>query len=98
MTSSAVPFFHLRVGQCKYELAPEAERRLQGPGLAVDDLARALIGAGIEPDELEALFVLADAAMYAAKHAGKNCFRHAPPRVQEGRPLDGLRTPAANEG
>ena len=37
------PFFHLRAGQCKYELLSPHEHES-----AIDDLARALIGAGIE--------------------------------------------------
>jgi len=42
------PLFHLRVGQCLYALATAEERSRTGPGTALDNLARALIGAGVE--------------------------------------------------
>ena len=42
------PLFHLRVGQCLYELLDQDERELSGPGTMHDELARALIGGGIE--------------------------------------------------
>ena len=42
------PLFHLRSGQCKYQLVPEESRNDQGKGSPLDELSRALIGAGIE--------------------------------------------------
>jgi tetratricopeptide (TPR) repeat protein len=42
------PLFHLRVGQCLFELASPDARLQTGPSTAMDNLARALICGGIE--------------------------------------------------
>jgi hypothetical protein len=41
------PWFHLRVGQCLFELSEPAQRLTTGPSTAMDNLARALIGGGV---------------------------------------------------
>ena len=47
------PFFHLRVGQCMYELAESDEKRTDASGAVIENLARALICGGIEIFEQE---------------------------------------------
>lgn len=47
------PFFHLRVGQCLFELAESDSERTDATGQVVDNLARALICGGIEIFENE---------------------------------------------
>ena len=42
------PFFHLRVGQCLFELAESDEERGDAEGQVIDNLSRALICGGIE--------------------------------------------------
>ncbi|HEY3805219.1 MAG TPA: hypothetical protein VGL61_21565 [Kofleriaceae bacterium] len=42
------PLFHLRVGQCLFQLAWPEARLETGPSTAIDNLARALICGGIE--------------------------------------------------
>ena len=52
------PLFHMRVGQCLFELHPERQRE-RGPGTALDNLARALITGGVEIFDTEAARYLA---------------------------------------
>jgi hypothetical protein len=40
------PYFHLRVGQAKYQLCPSEQKNQQGMHSPIDDLARALICGG----------------------------------------------------
>lgn len=47
------PVFHLRVGQCLFELAENDEQRSDANGQVIDNLSRALICGGIEIFEQE---------------------------------------------